>query len=228
MTRRSIDDVLQEHTGEARPSAKTARKASAEIRGRADRLGKAAVSDQLMADATRLDEYASGLDLDKTARELGVGESNSPVQLGDPKDKPKGKSQGARPARRAAGKGRAPKRRGKVGSAVRQATVGEPEAAVADAVRSGGSIFWTFALGTVVLVLLYNLVANAERAVPLIDALGKGAERVAYPKTAFPERYPDKPVQGPPAPRRQSAASQPGRLVPVTNPRTANARSTRT
>jgi hypothetical protein len=104
----------------------------------------------------------------------------------DDEDAPKKKASTGSPRRKS--KSTKAKRRGKVGTAARKAAVGEPADRTASAITKGGSIFWTIALGTVALILIANVITNADRAAKLIGALGAGAERIVYPRTAFPER----------------------------------------
>lgn len=75
-------------------------------------------------------------------------------------------------------------RAGKAGVRVRSGTV-KPRAMVSSTIDTGGSMFWTLALGTVALIFLSLVVRNADTAVRMFDALGNGVRNVTHPRRVF-------------------------------------------
>lgn len=67
--------------------------------------------------------------------------------------------------------------------AIAQAT---PDRQVASVVRSGSSYFWTIAGGIVLLVIVYQLTRNGERAAGAIRLVGTAVDRIIHPRGAFP------------------------------------------
>lgn len=206
MSRRSIVDVLIEHTGSDSPTAAEARKAADEIDGRAERFGKAAVSKQLQADAARMREYASGLDLDAEARKLGVGEPNTKPAKPKAKAKPTGKAKPAGRAkastRTASTSRRSGRRTSPVVSAVQDvATQGEREAAAQ--IRSAGDLFWLWLTFALVIGLVAVAVRNPDRIHAGWVGLANVVARFINPwQTAngLGRDSQGRPYQGPPAP----------------------------
>jgi hypothetical protein len=184
MSRRAIEDVLVEHTGDKNPTAKAARKAADEITSRADRFGSAAVSSQLRADATRLVEYASSVDLAVEQKRLGIGESNTPTKSA-PAEQKASKATGTK---QAAAKRGTRSRTTATRSALREAIV--PDRQIAGGIRKTASTAWSIVAGGVFLIVVYLLVTKGARSVGAIRELENIARAAIYPPAAFPYRYP--------------------------------------
>lgn len=92
--------------------------------------------------------------------------------------KPDGKTRSSR-GKKAGSSKRAPATR----RAISQAT---PDRQVARVVRSSSSYFWTIAGGIVLLVIVYQLTRNGDRAAGAVRLIGVGINRIVYPRGAFP------------------------------------------
>lgn len=188
--------------GEARVHALIGGDATPKVaRKEADLLRKQAPNqygdrqDEMRRDSELLDAWASREETRE--RELQhvlddvTSDKPEPHVVKSDAPKPKARTGRKSTTRRPSSKRKQSKRttKGPIGRAIGQAVIDQPQTMAASTIRQGGSLFWTLALGTIALIFVYVLVANGKRASDLIEGIGRGASRIAYPRVVFPERY---------------------------------------